>query len=427
MPRFRTLDRQRCSSVCLDEQLPEDHLARLVWEVVSAMDLADFRGPIQSVEGGPGAPACRCDVLISLWLLATLEGIASARSLARRCERDLPYQWLCGGEAISYHTLADFYSAHGGRLHRLFVEHIAALRQQGLVTLQRCTLDGRKIPGNADKGSAHRQPTLEQHLQEAEAHWQYLGRQRERPAGVTARQQAARRRAARERAQRLREAIAQVRQRQQQRAQSHRSDSKPQEARASETDPDVAKMKVPDGGYRLAYNVQTLTDEGTGLIVAVEVTNQGSDNGLLGPMVTQLHEEQGCRPGAVLVDPGYADARDVEQLEKQGVTVYMPPRDERKDREAGRDPYAPKRRDTPEVAAWRGRMGTAEAKALYRRRAAVAEWVHAQQSNHGWKRLRLRGLAKGLVEALWQALAHNLRCLLALGKGRARAQAVPNG
>jgi transposase len=427
-PRFRTRDRQRCSSVSLDEQLPPDHLAPLVWDFVTALDLADFTAPIKSVEGGPGAPACRSDVLISLWLLATLEGISSARELARRCHRDLPYQWLGGAEAINYHTLADFYSAHGDELHGQFVAHIAALREQGLVTLQRVTLDGRKIPAAVDKGSSHRPPPLEKHLQEAEAHLQDLAQQRQEEAGRTAQQRAARQRAARERVERLQAAVTRVKERQQQRAQAKRSDSKPEEARASATDPDVAKMKMPAGGYRLAYNVQTLTDEGTGLITTVQVTNQGSDNGLLGPMVTQLQQEQGCQPEAILVDPGYADAEDVERLEKPGVMVYMPPRDEAKDREAGRDPYAPKRRDTPEVARWRQRMGTAAVQAVYRRRAAVAEWVHAQQSNHGWKRLRLRGLAKVLVEALWQALAHNLRRLLALGvrgTGRVRAAAVP--
>jgi transposase len=424
-PRFRVLDRQRCSTASLDQQLPADHVARIVWDFVTALDLRALTAPIKAVEGRPGAPACRPEVLVALWLLATLEGIASARDLAERCQRDLPYQWLCGDRAINYHTLADFYSGHGDELHRQFVEHIAALRVQGLVTLQRCTLDGRKIPAAADKASAHRQPTLEKHLQEAEAHLQHLAAQRDQAATRSARQPAARQRAARERVQRLQAAVAQVKERQQQRQRAKRSDVQPEEARASESDPEAAKMKLNHGGFRLAYNVQTLTDEGSSLITSVRVTNQGSDNGLLGPAVRQLQQEQGRPPGAVLLDPGYTDAEDVAELEQAGVVVYMPPRDAAKDQRAGRDPYAPKRRDTPAVATWRQRMGTAAAQEIYRRRAAVAEWVHAQQSNHGWKQFRLRGLAKALVEALWQALAHNLRRLLALGVwGTATVRAV---
>ena len=68
---------------------------------------------------------------------------ASARQLADKCGRDLPYQWLCGGAPVNYHSLSDFYRRHGVALHRLFIEHIAALRQQGLIPLHTVTLDGR--------------------------------------------------------------------------------------------------------------------------------------------------------------------------------------------------------------------------------------------------------------------------------------------
>jgi transposase len=382
---------------------------------VAQLDLSAFEPPRKAVEGQPGAPPIPTALLFALWLQATSEGLSSARHLAELCTRDLPYQWLCGGDPVNYHTLADFYADHGDALRALFVEHIAALRQHRLLDLTEVTLDGRKVPANAAKESFHRLPTLERHLAEAEQHLRQVQRQRAEAPARSARQAAARRRAARERRQRLQQAVAQARARQQQRRQTDRATLPPAEARASETDPDAVKMKRPDGGYRPCYNVQTLTTTAEGLIVTVAVTAQSSDNGQLRPLVEQVQREQGVRPGRVLADSGFSDQDDVQQLEEGHVAVLMPPKNERKELAQGKDPYARKRRDSEVIAAWRARLGTAEARQRYRRRAPVAEGVHAQQANRGWQRFRLRGLVRAAAEACWQALTHNLLRLLARG------------
>ncbi len=423
--RYRLIDRQRRSEASLDEQLPADHPVRLVWDFVGGLDLSDFLRPCKAVQGHAGAPVIPSQLLFALWLYAFIDGTLSARRLAKLCGRDLPFQWLCGGVPVNYHTLADFYSDNEQALRRLFVEHVAALRQQGLLELRSVTLDGRKVPACASKDHFRREATLQAHLEQAQARLEQLEQNREEEARRAAAKVAARRRGARERVARLEQALAVVRQRQQQRLQSTRPDPKPEEARACETDPDCARMTMPDGGYRLAYNVETVTDEPTGLIVTVAVTNQPSDNGLLGVMMDQLEQEQKQLPEQALVDSGFTSAEDVTRLEGKGVKVLMPPKNERKEKAAGKDPYARKRRDSDVVAAWRLRMGTAQAQQQYRRRAPVAEGVHAQQSNRGWRRFRLRGLGKAGLEACWQALAHNVARLLARGeglKGMVRAQ-----
>jgi transposase len=411
--RYRTIDRSRISTVSLDEQLPDDHEVRLLWNFVRQLDLTVLQHPAKAVEGHPGAPLIPTELLFALWLFATMEGVASARLLSEKCTRDLPYQWLCGGQAVNYHTLADFYADHGAALQALFVEHIAALRQQGLIALTQVTLDGRKVTANASKDCYRREGTLQRHLDEAAAQLRHV--QAQRDPGASAGQAAARLRGARERQARLQQALAVVRQRQEQRRQANRKASPPAAARANETDPEVAKMKMPDGGYRQAYNVETVTDTGSSLIVTVAVTNQASDNGQLGVLLEQLQQQQQRLPQAVLVDSGFADQDDVEWLEQQHVQVLMPPKNEKQEQQTGRDPYARKRRDSDAVAGWRARMGEAAARQQYRRRAPIAEGVHAQQANRGWRRFRLRGLAKALVEALWQALAHNVARLLARG------------
>jgi transposase len=413
--RYRPIDRTRLSSVSLEQQLPDDHPVRMLWDFVGQLDLSPFLRPAKAVTGRPGAPVIPSRLLFALWLFALSEGIHSPRRLSALCGRDLPYQWLCGGVPVNYHTLADFYADNGAALQEVFVEHLAALRAQGLLDLWQVTVDGRKVLANAAKESFHRAPTLQRHLDEARTHLQQLESEQAEAPATTAAQRAARQRAAREREQRLHAAVAQVQQRQQQRQNSKRPARPPSEARASETDPDAAKMKLSDGGYRPAYNVETVVDAPTGLIVTVAVTNQGSDNGQLRPMLEQMQQQQDTLPLSALCDSGFADQADLEFVEQQGVEVLMPPRDEQRDQQAGRDPYARKRRDSDVVARWRQRMGEAVAQRQYRRRAPVAEGVHAQQANRGWRRFRLRGLAKVRAEAWWQALTHNLVRLLAWG------------
>jgi transposase len=423
-PRYRLLDRDRCSHASLDQLLPPDHEVRAVWHLVQELDFAAFHARVKAVAGHPGKPPFRPDVLCALWLYACLRGVGSARDLHRHCAEDLPFQWLCGGAAPDYHTLADFYSDHDQRLHDLFVSHVAALRSQGLIDLKCVTLDGTKVPGDASEEDFHREPTLHRHLAEAEAQVAAWEQQRVCAQNLSARQQAARKRAARERRERLRRAVDAVHAVQQQRAASTRKDPPPEEARASETDPDVRRMKFPHGGFELAYNVQTVLDLRHELIVTTTVTNQQSDNGLLRPMMERVAQEQGSRPQEVLADSGFVDAEDIGHLEEAGVRVLMPPKNETKELRAGLDPYAKKRRDTPPVAAWRARMGTPQAQQIYRQRSGPAERVYAWMEQRRWRRFRLRGLVKAGVEALWQALAHNVGRLLAvpvLGAAGARA------
>ena len=78
------------------------------------------------------------------------------------------------------------------------------------------------------------------------------------------------------------------------------------------------------------------------------------------------------------------------------------------------DPHAPKATDSEAVAAWRVRMGTEQAKTIYKQRAATAECVNAQARNRGLTRLQVRGLAKAKNVVLLFALAHNVMRMLAL-------------
>jgi hypothetical protein len=188
-------------------------------------------------------------------------------------------------------------------------------------------------------------------------------------------------------------------------APSRRKD--PAEVRASSTDPECRKMKMPDGGFRPAYNVQFATTTAGGAVVGVDVTNAGTDGAELPPMLDQIERRSGQRPAEALVDGGFATTDAIDTAEQAGTRVYAPPKQEQQQLDAGQDPYARKTGDTDATAVWRARMATPEAKAVYKQRASTAEWVNAQARNRGLYGVTVRGRPKVLVVVLWYALAHN--------------------
>jgi transposase len=391
--------------MALEDLLDTDHQARLVWDFCLGLDLEPLSEPIRSRQGGPGRAAIDPRLCVALWLYATLEGVGSARALAWLCSHHNAFRWLCGGVSVNHHTLSDFRVGHADLLDRLLTHSVAVLREQGLVDLNRVAHDGLRVRASAGAASFHRRPTLEQCLQEAEDQVARLKEELDDdPAAPSRRHAAARERAARERAERLQQALGRLPE-----LEARKKAGERDKARASGTDPEATVMKMADGGYRPAYNVQYSADTATLVIAAVAVTTSGSDAGQITPLDEQIHDRHGVYPKEALADGGFVRLEDIEaaQAPPRGTRVYAPvpqPKDPKRER------HAPLPGDGERVREWRSRMGTEQAKAVYRQRASTAECVNAQARNRGLTRLLVRGLRKVRAVALWFAIAHNLAC-----------------
>lgn len=396
----------------LEAAVAEDHPARAIWALLERLDLSGFYADIKAVLGRPGHPTTDPQVLLALWLLATVESVGSARRLARLCEEHDAYRWLCGGVPINYHMLADFRVAHQEALDDLLTQIVGCLMQAGAVSLERVAQDGMRIRASAGAASFRREETLEACLKEARAQVERLAWEREHPdPGLSRRQQAARKRAAREREGRVEQALAHLPAAQGAKERQQRSLTKPKrekvtEPRVSTTDPEARVMKMPDGGFRPAYNAQFATDGAKGIIVGVAVVPTGNDFGQAVPMEAQVERRTGQKPATYLMDGGFASRDDITNLESRGITVYAPVRLPRNKPEEAR--YEPGQGDSPEVIAWRQRMKDDDSKEVYRQRGAIAEWANAQVRLHGVSQFNVRGLARVTSVMLLVAVAHDL-------------------
>lgn len=392
----------------LDDLVAPDHPVRMVWDLVSQQDLTPLYERIRALTHTTGRNPIDPRILMALWVKATLDGVSSAREVARRCKEDLGYMWLCGGVSVNHHTLSDFYVQNGPLMDGMITRGVAALLSEGLVDMVRVAQDGMRVRASAGADTYRRRPTLEKAYEEARTQVDALARERnEQGCEVSARQRAARERAAREREARLAHALENIKTLEQQDEQKPLSKRKGAgKLRVSTTDPDIPVMKMADGGFRPAVNVQFATDTQTQVITGVDVSLSGGDHGQMMPMLEQLEQRYGQYPAEVLVDGGYVKGEDLEQAARPEIasTVYSPPYTTVK----GKDPYAPQPKDSPAIAEWRERMASPEAKAIYRQRAATAECVNAIARTRGLQQVRVRGRQKIYAVILWYVFVHNL-------------------
>jgi transposase len=398
----------------LESLLAEDHKARIVWEWVQGVDVSPLEAEVKAVEGQAGQNAIDPRILLGLWLLATIEGVGSARALDRLCEENIGYRWLRGGVSVNYHTLADFRVAHEAFLEQQLVDGVAALMTEGLVQLEIVAQDGKKVRASAGSSSFSSDEKLEARLAMAEEQVKTLRQELETdPGATTRRQKAARERAARERVARLEEARKELAAK---KAQAEKSGRAKQDAknprkkhRASRSDPQARIMKMANGGFNPAYNAQFCTDVASNIIVGLAVSQQGNDTGLASPMLAQLEADYDQRPTAILADTSYASHDEITTITQQGTTPYIaiPIKGNHADKVV-EDAFAPHKGDTPQVLAWRERLASPEGQQILKQRGQVAELVHAVLDQMNLARLRVRGLRKVRTVLLWFALAHNL-------------------
>jgi transposase len=385
----------------LEDLLPADHLARRLWDLVGSLDLTAFYAPIQVVEGGAGAAAIDPQILITLWLYATSQGVTSAREIDVLRVEHLAYIWICGGVSLNYHTISDFRVAYEAELDELMTQVLAQLAQAGWVDLTTQAQDGIRVRASAGAASFRRQPTLEKALVQAQdTQRQVAPLEATATATRTAAQQAAQERAARERVARLEAALAEM-----PAVQAVKKAAEREQARVSSTDPEARVMKMPDGGYRPAYNWQFGVELAHFVITGVDVVNTGSDKAQMEPMVDQVLARTHRLPRNWLSDGGFVQLTAIDNLNMKGVTTFCPvpePKDQTRDR------YAPLLTDTAAVAAWRQRMGTAAGKAMYKQRSLVELPNAHARSRYGVQQVRVRGRRKVRCVALWVVLTHNL-------------------
>ena len=320
VPRLVPINRQQLilRSMDVEKLVDEDHCVRAIWELAGRLDLRRYHEQIAAVEGSAGRDHTDPRLLISLWLYAYSRGISSARELARQCEYEPGCQWLCGLQPVSHRTLSGFRSDNKAGLDDLFAQVLGMLSAEGLITLERVTLDGTKIKANASGNTFRRREKIAVHLEAAREQVRLLNEEAENEEQLAPRRAAARRRAVRQRASRLEAACREVERLQQEK----QHDRKEFVARTSTTDPEAHVMRNGEGGTVPSYNVQVITDTKHGLVVNVEATTDAIDYRQLDAALERCETKVGTLPQQIVADGDYTNHASVQSAAERGVDFY---------------------------------------------------------------------------------------------------------
>ena len=460
---MRTLD--------VEHLVGPDHPARAIWEVVGARDLQPFYEKIKAVETKAGRPPHDPHLLISVWLYSYTQGIASGREIEERCGYDPAYLWLTGAAKVCAHSLTDFRTAHGAALKDLSIQVLAAMAAEGLVDLRQVTQDGTKISASAGADTFRRKPTLEKHLAMAQQRVEELAEQENNPA-ESQRARTAQQRAAQEKLERLKKAVgvAQELQKQAEKPEQVRVSTTDPEARVMKQNqggyaPSYNSQFTTDAKHVVIVSVDVTQDSNDAQQLqpamqrveqeAGQAPQQALADGSYTNRSNIVEMEQSHIDLIGPVPDGRAQKETLYQI--RGVTEEFRPEAfafdaekncytcptgkslpyQRKNVLPGQTKYiyqaktedcqgcqhrgqcCPKSRsgrslvraeDSAEVKKFRAKMETEEAKALYKKRGAVAEFPHLWiKDKFGMRRFSVRGLKKVNIEALWLAVTFNIQ------------------
>lgn len=477
-PRYEAIDREQLCwrPIDIERLIAADHPARAVWEFVGGLDLSSYQEQARAVEGKAGRPGWDPRLLVSVWVYAYSKGVGSARAIEELCQWEPAYQWLTGSQVINAHTLSDFRVKHDPALNGLFAQTLGLLSAAGLITLERVMQDGTKIRAKAAADSFRRQERVEQALKEAQEQLAAVEAMSEEEGSRRAAK--ARERAARERQQRLEQALKEFEQleKEDKDKEPRRVSTSDPEARVMkqpgggyapsynvQIDTDAKNAIVVAVGVVQAGNdFEQLgpgidrVEQNQGKAPQTVVTDGGyvSKNTIVGMQERQIEYIAPCVDEAGKGQSSYDnrgvseayhsskftyDAQSNSYLCPQGKTLSYEGKEQRhlqisyryrakrsdcagcpmksqccpSNRVVGRSVH--RSEELVEVAEFRCKMQSEEARAIYKTRAQVAEtpnlWI---KEKFKLRQFSVRGLVKVGMEALWACLTYNIRVWMRL-------------
>jgi transposase len=413
--------------------VPAGHAAHLVRDLVSEeLDLSAIMGTYIEVKGYPPYhPA----MMVALLLYAYRSGVYSSRRIARACEERLDFQAVTALNQPDFRTISEFRRRHLDALAGLFVQVLALCRKAGLAGLDHVAVDGTKIKANASKHKAMsyaRMVEAEAGLAREVAEW--LARAQAEDAAEDAEHGSTRRgdeppdwmRDKQARLARIRAAKAELEAEAREaevarppppsnadgspkprpgRTPRHKPGQPKPKSQRNFTDPESRIMKGRDG-FIQAYNAQAAVDADAQIIVAHRLSNNGSDQDALLPLLDAVAANTGEMPDEVSADNGFCSEANLAGLIARTVRGYVA---------AGRasKPDGGKK-GGPLVQAMRARIKQGGHRSRYRMRKYTVEPVfgHIKQAR-SFRQFLLRGIDKVRAEWAMICTAHNLAKLTA--------------
>jgi transposase len=255
----------------LESLLPENSVARVIWDVLSELDFSGFDHNYRNDE--EGRPAIDPRRLAGVWIVAMVRGISSSMVVERLCETDIEMRWMSGDAQVHKSTLCQFRKAHIKELSHLSTQILAALARSGMLPGEELAIDGTVIRAAASCNATCTRGQLKRRIEELDT---LIETKLVEPDA----EQEKVRRVVKRKA-RLERALAEM-------TELGLVDDA---QRMTVTEPEASLKKLKNRQFAPAHNVQVVTDTASGAIVSTEVVEQANDQGQLLSQVNNGKEE----------------------------------------------------------------------------------------------------------------------------------------
>src|SRR6267142_62248 len=387
--------------------VPKGHVSRFIVELVrESLDLKEITG---SYVSGLGQPPFDPRMMVALLLHGYTSGLYSSRRIAKACRERNDFVMIVALDPPDFRTISDFRKRHLKALGALFLQVLKLCETAGLVKLGHVALDGTKIKANASKHKAmsyermkKREAELKAEVARMLAAAEAADAQEDETFGKDKRGDEMPDWAGdkQKRLAKIQQAMAALEA--DGRLAAEPSDQPDPKSQRNFTDPESRIMKSKDG-FVQAYNAQAAVDAGAQIIVAHELTQCGSDQGQLVPLIKAIENNLGRKPEQASADSGYCSEANLEALEAHGIDGYVAPG------RAKHPTAANGKTGGPLTQRMRKKIDDGGFETPYRLRKQVVEPVFGQiKQARGFRQFLLRSVEKVRAEWAMICTTHNL-------------------
>jgi transposase len=302
----------------LDDWISEDSLVRVVDLFVDQLDLAGLGFP-RHAPARTGRPGYHPAVLLKLFIYGYLNRISSSRRLECEAGRNVELMWLTGRLVPDHKTIADFRRQNGAAIRKTCAKFVDLCRRVGVLRGEVVAVDGSKFKAVNNRDRNYTKGKIANRLAHLEAE---VGRYIEEADRIDRQETGA---ARAKRAAHLTDRYHRIQQEIERLLALDEALADTPDGQISLTDPDARAMatRAQHSGH-VGYNVQSIVDAETHLIVTHEVTNQGHDRDLLAKMATQAKAVLQREDMHILADKGYFSALEILSCYRAGITATVP-------------------------------------------------------------------------------------------------------
>jgi transposase len=302
---------------CLEDWIDQDNPVRVIDAFVDKLDLCGLGFDGVAPEA-TGRPSYHPSGLLKLYIYGYLNRVQSSRRLEREAGRNVEVMWLTCRLVPDHKTIADFRKDNGSAIKQVCVQFIELCRQMGLLTTASVAIDGSKFKavntrdknltrGKVERRRARLEKSVARYL--AQLDTADLQEPSEELAAKTAH---------------LKEKLVKLESEMQRLATMEKLMLASPDQQISLTDPDSRSMATSGRGSGVVgYNVQIAVDTNHHLIVAHEVTNDGSDRAQLANIACQAKAMLGVGELEAVADRGYFSSDEIQACDKAGITVTV--------------------------------------------------------------------------------------------------------